>query len=134
MKQVKALIERGDDGTYGVYIKDNPLNYGIHGNGMTVQEAIEDFKQSYLDMKEIYEEEGDFFIEAEFTFSYDLPSFLQFYSKYFSYAALSRLTGVNETQLSQYVQGYRNPSPKTAKKIEEKLNDFGKELSQVKFV
>ncbi len=133
MKIVKAFIERGNDGTYGVYIKDNPLNYGIHGDGNSVQEAINDFEQSYIDMKSIYEEEGDEFIEAKFSYSYDLPSFLQYYSKYFSYAALSRLTGVNETQLSQYVQGYRNPSKKTAKKIEEKLNDFGKELSRVKF-
>lgn len=134
MKQVKAFIEKGNDGSFGVYIKESPLNYGIFGEGNTVQEAIDDFNQSYLDMKALHEEEGILFIEAEFTFSYDTVSFMQYYSKFFSYAALSRITGINETQLSQYVQGYRNPSPKTAKKIEEKLHAFGKELSQVEFI
>lgn len=133
---VKAFIERGSDGTYGVYVdlEDNTLNYGIHGDGETVEDAIDDFNQSYFDMKDIHQEKGEPFVEAEFVFNYDLVSFLQYYSKYFSYAAMSRITGVNETQLSQYVQGYRNPSTKTAKKIEERIHEFAKELSQVQFV
>lgn len=135
-KIIKAFIERGLDGSFGVYIdlEEDILNYGIFGDGNSVEEAVEDFKQSYVDMKKLYEDEGKEFVEAEFEYRFDLPSFLEYYSKYFSYAALSRLTGVNESQLSQYVHGYRNPSAKTAKKIEEKLREFGKELSQVQFV
>lgn len=39
MKKVKAFIERGNDGTYGVYIDllDKTLNYGIHGDGKTAK-------------------------------------------------------------------------------------------------
>ena len=45
MIKVKAFIERGNDGTYGVYVDldDNRLNYGVIGDGNTVSEAIQDF-------------------------------------------------------------------------------------------
>ena len=78
MNTIKAFIERGNDGTYGVYVdlEDNTLNYGILGEGNTVEEAIEDFKQGYLEMKMLYEEEKKPFVEAEFEFHYDTASFL----------------------------------------------------------
>jgi len=44
------------------------------------------------------------------------------------------VTGINRKQLSHYLTGHRQPSPKTVKKIEETLQAFGKELSQVNFV
>ena len=50
MNKVKAFIERGNDGTYGVYVdlEDDSLNYGIHGEGDTVKEAVEDFMMALL--------------------------------------------------------------------------------------
>ena len=70
MNKVKAFIERVADGTYSVYIdlEDDTLNYGIIGEGDTVEEAIEDFKLSYTDMKALYEEEGKEFQETTFEF------------------------------------------------------------------
>ncbi|MFC2467438.1 MAG: DNA-binding protein, partial [Capnocytophaga endodontalis] len=119
-----------------VYIDldDKTLNYGIHGEGETVEEALTDFKASYADMKALYKEEGKPFVEATFEFLYDLPSFLQHYSNVFSYAGLSRLTGVNQSQLSQYVQGYRKPTKRTSMKIQEKLHSLSQELRQIQFV
>lgn len=136
MKKVKAFIERGNDGTYGVYVdlEDNTLNYGIHGDGKTVAEAIEDFKSSYDEMKSFYAEEGKKFVEAEFVFLYDVASFLGYYGKILSLAGLERLTGVNQGQLSHYVTGHRKPSKRTIEKIENKLHEFGKELNQIEFV
>ncbi|WP_311320249.1 type II toxin-antitoxin system HicB family antitoxin [Capnocytophaga sputigena] len=136
MNKVKAFIERANDGSYSVYIDldDNTLNYGIHGEGETVEEALTDFKASYADMKALYKEEGKPFVEATFEFLYDLPSFLQHYSNVFSYAGLSRLTGVNQSQLSQYVQGYRKPTKRTSMKIQEKLHSLSQELRQIQFV
>lgn len=37
-------------------------------------------------------------------------------------------------QLSQYISGYRTPSPKTTEKIQTALHAFGKELSQLQLV
>ena len=136
MNRVKAFIERGSDGTHGVYVdlKNKTLNYGIHGDGETVKDAIEDFKACYLDMKNIYKEKGKHFVEAEFEFHYDTASFLSYYTSYFSLAGISRMTGIHQGQLSHYVNGTRNPSKRTIQKIDSCVRDFANNLSQVQFV
>ena len=136
MNCVKAFIEKGADNIYSVYVdlEDNTLNYGIHGVGDTKEEAIKDFLQAYEDMKEIYEEEGKPFVEAEFSFHYDVVSFLEYYNQFLTLSGLSKLTGINKAQLSQYIQRYRNPSPKTAERIQIALHSFADELKSVHLV
>ncbi|MDR2651285.1 MAG: type II toxin-antitoxin system HicB family antitoxin [Prevotellaceae bacterium] len=136
MNKVKAFIERGTDGTYGIYVDldDNTLNYNIHGEGKTVDEAMADFKAGYEEMKELHAEENKHFVEAEFEFCYDTASFLQYYTNYFSIAGLSRLTGINQGQLSHYVTGRRNPSKRTIEKIDNSIHLFAEKLNQVQFV
>ena len=118
MKKIRVFIERGNDGTFGVYMPDDDgLDWSVIGDGRTIDEAIEDFKSSYEEMKEYYAETGKEFKEVEFSFQYDVPSFLAYYKGLLTLAGLGRITGINERQLSQYVSGYRNPSAKTTKKM-----------------
>ncbi|OXA65571.1 DNA-binding protein [Flavobacterium aquidurense] len=132
--KAKVIIERGTDGSYGAYIGSDNIPFGIVGDGKTVEEAKEDFLNSYQEMKEYYKEENKNFIECEFEFSYDIASFLEYYGNIISLAGLERLTGVNQGQLSHYVTGRRKPSKTTVLKIEKKLHEFGKELNQVEFI
>lgn len=132
--KTKVIIERGSDGTYGVYIGSDNVPYGIIGDGKTVKEAIADFKNSYEEMREYYKEENKKFTECEFEYQYDVASFLEYYSNILSLAGMERLTGVNQGQLSHYVTGRRKPSKTTIVKIEKKLHEFGKELNQVEFI
>jgi hypothetical protein len=136
MKKIKAFIERGGDGRYGVYVDldDKSLNYGIHGEGYTVNEAVEDFHEGYLEMKESYERDGKPFAEAEFEFVYDTASFLKYYTQYFSLAGLSRMTGIHQGQLSHYVTGRRNPSNKTLQRIDRSVHTFAAGLSRAQLV
>ena len=135
MKTVRVFIERGKDGSYGAYMPDeNNLSYGVIGDGNTAAAAIADFKAVYEDIKASYQKEGHPFEEVDFVFSYDLPSFLVYYADLISYRGLSKLTGIAPAQLSQYISGYRNPSPKTTQKIQNALNSFGNELSQLQLV
>lgn len=136
MNKVKAFIEIGNDATYSVYpdLNDNTLNYGIHGDGNTPQEAIDDFLISYQEMKKIYENDGNYFVETEFEFLYDVPSFLRFYNQYLTLSGLGKLTGINKAQLSHYIQGVRNPSPATSQKIQTALHNFAGQLQQIQFV
>jgi hypothetical protein len=133
MRQVKAVIERASDGTYSIYSDADDLSYLITGTGKTVEEAKKCFEDGYADMKRYYEKEGKEFTEVEMCYCYDMASFLAYYSKVLSLAGLSRLTGVNPQQLSHYVTGRRNPSPKTVKKIMDSIHAFGKDLSTVQF-
>ena len=136
MISVKALIERGKDGTYGVYIdlNENRLNYCVIGDGKTVSEAIEDFYGCYVDMKKSFEKDNQHFQEAEFEFQYDTASFLGYYTNYFSLAGLSRLTGIHQGQLSHYVNGTRHPSKQTIQKIDTCIHRFANQLTRVQFV
>jgi len=136
MNTVKAFIEIGKDGTYSVYVdlKDDTLNYGIHGTGTTVKDAVEDFVSAYEAMKDFYRQKGKDFVEASFEYHYDMASFLQFYSTYFSLEGLSRMTGIHQGQLSHYVNGTRNPSKRTIQKIDTRVRDFANNLNQMQFV
>lgn len=135
IREVRVLIERGSDGSFGAYMPDdNNLSYGVIGDGDTAAAAIDDFKATYAAMRESFKAEGRPFEEVRFVFSYDLPSFLVYYAGLVSYAGLSKMTGISAAQLSQYVSGYRKPSAKTTARIQQALNNFGKELSQLQLV
>jgi hypothetical protein len=83
LETIRAFIEREDVGSYGVYVDlDNKtLNYGIHGNGKTAKEAVEDFIAAYVSIKEYHKQKGKKFAEAKFEYVYDTASFLAYYSK-----------------------------------------------------
>ncbi len=135
MEKVKVVVEKSSYG-FSAYMDsgDEKLDYGIIGEGKTAQEAVADFKDAYEDMKEYYESEGKVFIEAEFEFYFDAASFIQYYAYAFSLAGLQRITGINQKQLGHYVSGFRKPSTKTVKKIEDSIKKFTKELSAVHFI
>jgi predicted RNase H-like HicB family nuclease len=135
MKTVRVFIERGKDGFYSAYLPDvNSLPFGVIGVGDTVEATITDFKNVYEEMNEDAVASGETSAEAEFTFSYDVPSFLLYYADLISYKGLSKITGISPSQLSQYISGYRTPSPKTIAKIQAALNSFGEELSRLELV
>lgn len=130
-----AVIERGSDGTYGVYIESDNVPFGVLGEGKTVAEATADFNNSLEEMRAYYAEEGkEFPADLEFEFKYDTASFLQQYAYAFTLAGLERITGINQRQLSHYINGVRKPSEATTHKIEERLHQFGAEITSVRFV
>lgn len=122
------------DGSFSVYTKADDLPYGLNGNGDTLEQAKEDFLQGYEAMKEVYAKNGEEFEETEFAYAYDLPSFLQDYAFAFSLAGLERITGVNQKQLGHYISGYRKPSAKTTRKIEQSLHAFSRKLESVRLI
>jgi hypothetical protein len=133
--QVKATIERGDNGTYDVtmeYLSQIP--FGLLGQGNNVEEAIADFYNSYNEMKSFLAEKGEVYPPLEFHFVYDIPSFLKRYAYAFSLAGLGRITGINERQLSHYINGIRKTSLKTTLKIEQKLKEFAGEIAMLQFI
>lgn len=131
-----AVIERGNDGTYDINLEyREDISFGLLGQGNTVQEAVDDFYHAHDDMKAYYHEAGKPFPDnLEFEFVHDVSSFLESYSDKLSLAGLGRVTGINRKQLSHYLNGTRNPSKKTIEKIQKSLHEFGKEISQVRFI
>lgn len=132
MKKIKVYIERGKD-EYSAYMEDNDLDYGLIGEGQTVEETIRDFDLSYEGMRDYYREIGKPFEEIEYEFFYDTASFLAAYGKTFSLAGLEIITGVNQTQLGHYLHGRRKPTRKTIDKIQRGVERFARELTAVRF-
>lgn len=127
---VNVTIEKGKDGTYDAVMDySDKLSFGLLGQGRTIEEAKADFYNSRDEMKRFYHEDGlEFPEDLEFKFTYDTASFLAYYNQFLTLSGLSKLSGINKAQLSHYIQGVRNPSPKTAAKIEEALHRFAAEL------
>lgn len=131
MKQAKIIIERGSDGNFSCFVsEETPLKNGILGYGNTVQEAKDDFISAYNEAVEMFDETPN----VEFSFVYDIASFLQEFSKKLSLAGLQTITGINRKQLSHYVNGKSKPSKATVKKISEGINKFQQELQDISFM
>ena len=133
MRTVTAIIETGPDHGLSIYSDSQAYPYGIVGTGDTITDAKEDFFAAYEEMKACILENGEPFEEAEFIFRYDIPSFLQEFAFAFTLAGLERITGINQKQLGHYVSGYRKPSKKTIRKMEDGLHRFCEQLSMIHF-
>lgn len=126
--ELKAVITGGKD-QFGAWFEDLP---GIYGAGDTVEET----KASLLEGMLLYMEENEDLPnvlkgEYEIVYTFDASGFLKYYSKFISFAGMKEITGVNQKQLWNYANGYRNPNKETSEKIFNSINSFGKDLSQV---
>jgi hypothetical protein len=88
--------------------------------------------ESLEHMKNLYIKENKDFPDVEIEYVYDIQSFLK-YSP-FPLTWLSDATGINKKQLSHYATEHRNPSRATLTKIQNAVNKFVADYSQVCFV
>jgi hypothetical protein len=131
MKNVNIIVERGKDGI-AIYTEDAQVS----GFGSTIKEAEEDFRISAKLLVESATESSFTYNtnlagEYELAFSFDVRSFLEYYSSILTRSALSRLTGINERQLGHYIQGVSKPRKSQIEKIEQALHNLGNELSSI---
>lgn len=131
MEKLKIVIEKSSD-YYSAYAENCP---GVYGAGENVAETKEDVMKGLELFKKTTPELPDI-LKGEYEIEYhlDVPSFLTYYAGIFSKSALERLTGINQTQLTHYVSGYRRPTEKTVKKLDDAIRRLADELSQVHFV
>lgn len=130
MKEIEAHIESNGQGMYSVYVEEN-LPFGLIGEGFSIEEAKADFMAVYEGMREAHKKRTGEEVSYKFRFVTDMSAFLANYKYILSLAGLSKLTGVNKAQLSQYVCGTRRPSLKTQDKIKRAIAGLGKELMAV---
>ena len=126
-KLIKIIIQRSADG-FSAYAPDIK---GIYGMGDTPKEAQESILEYINLIKELNEDKNiPTALRGEYSLSYkyDLESFLNYYSKIFTNAALERITGINQKQIQHYSSGHRKPRKEQIKKIELALHKLGQEL------
>lgn len=133
MKQVAAIIERAEDGTYSVYCVDEIFS----GMGETIGDAKADMARQIAVYKETALKEGfryPDFLDGEYTIEYtvDALSLMNYYVKsgIFTLAALEKITGINQKQLWAYTSGTR-PRKAQAEKILSGFLRVAKDLDAV---
>ena len=129
-----ALIEKGKDGTFGIFTPD--IETTIIGEGTTVAEAKADFENSVQEIINAYREAGDE-LPAElkdihFVYKYDIASLFDYYS-FINVSKFAQVAGINASLMRQYRMG-QYISENQMRKIETTLNNVGKELSAIKLV
>ncbi len=107
---------------------------GIYAAGESVDAVKVDTLEAIRLIKENLPEErwpkqirGDFEIEWKF----DVPSFLEYYSNFISLAGMERMTGINQKQLSNYLNHRSVPRAKQADRILSGIHRFARELLSI---
>jgi len=118
------MIEKTDTG-FSAYCKDYPVYTTGHSFTELVNHAVEAMNLFLLD-------QGTQVTETNMEFEIDIPQFFQYYRVINSKFLASRI-GMNESLLSQYVNGVKKPSPTQAQRILQGIREIGQELSRLNF-
>jgi predicted RNase H-like HicB family nuclease len=128
-----ALIERGKDGTFGIFTPD--INSTIIGEGHTVEEAKADFENSFREIVASYRECGDELPDElkdiQFVYRYDVASLFDSYS-WINVSRFAKVAGINPSLMRQYRMGKTYISENQVSKIETTLHQLGNELAAIK--
>lgn len=136
-KKIDAVIERSNDGGYGIYC---PQLEGIilFGYGSTEEEAKEDLHNNVEALLENYEETGTPIPEVlnsgkiHFEYKYDFSGFFKAYP-IFNVSELATRVGINPSLLRKYKQGLAYASSKQREKIEAGIHNLANQLSTIRF-
>jgi len=135
MKLIKAIIEKGTDGYYSIYIPEIP---GLYGAGKTEDEAKDNLGEAIEMALEHIEETGDdtyysILSEAhEIEYAYDLSGFFKTFN-YFDVTALAERIGVNSSLMRSYKTGNKKASVMQKIKILNGIHSVANELHAVIF-
>jgi len=130
--RIMVVLEKTENG-YSAYIPDLP---GCISTGETISDVrnnirdavdfhLEGIQIENLPIPEKYDREFDL------SFKMDIASLFEWFSGILTKSGVSRLTGMNQSLISQYVSGSKSPSDKQTKRIERALHNLGQELLEI---
>ncbi len=134
-KQLTAIIEKGIDNNYSIYL---PQIAGLYGTGETEQEAKSELLEAINSAKEYAEEENDWseyeLLKNSFTieYKYDLSGFFKTFD-FFDVSSLANYIGLNASMLRRYKTGKSKASDKTKHKVETGIHSIAQQLSMAHF-
>lgn len=130
-----ALIEKGKDGTFGIFTPE--IKSTIIGEGNTVAEAKADFLNSANELLNYHKETGsqvpEELINIEFEFKYDIASLFNYYS-FINVSQFAKAAGINPSLMRQYKTGHQYISENQVMKIEIALHKIAREFAEIKLV
>ena len=121
-KKIAFTVEKTDTG-FSAYSEAYP----VYTTGKSFTELL----SNAVEAMNLFLSENDSQIaENNITFEIDLKQFFQYY-RVINSKFLARRIGMNESLLSQYVQGRKKPSAAQTNKILLGIQEIGRELSSI---
>ncbi|MFT3904565.1 MAG: type II toxin-antitoxin system HicB family antitoxin [Niabella sp.] len=134
MKKIKVLVEwSGDNFSAGT----GEINGLVFATGKTLDEVKDNFAEALKFHIEGALEDGDklpsFVAKGRYKLDYDLQAsaMLHLADGLITRSALSRVTGINEKQLSHYLTGHRKPRPEQNEKIAAGIVNINEQIKQL---
>lgn len=134
MKKIKVLVEwSGDNFSAGT----GEINGVVFATGKTLDEVKKNFADAFQFHIEGALEDGDklpaYVVKGKYKLDYDLQAsaMLHMADGLITRSALSRVTGINEKQLSHYLTGHRKPRPEQNEKIAAGIVNINKQINQL---
>lgn len=126
MKPLTFIVEKTSTG-FSAYAEDFD-KYPVGTTGQTVTEL----KSNILEAINLHQDhhKGRLIETRDIILKYDLSNFFEFY-KEINAKSLAKRVGMNQTLLSQYINGKKEPSTKQVYKILQGVRALGKELSDL---
>ena len=124
-KKIRFVVEKTDTG-FSAFCKD----YSVYTTGQSFTELLSHAVEA---MNLFLSEKGSQVTEANVEFEIDIPQFFQYY-RVINSKFLARRIGMNESLLSQYVNGLKKPSAAQTNRILTGIREIGQELSNLNFI
>ena len=135
MENILVVLEKTDN-NYAAYIPELEGCVATGSNIQEVKNSLEEAVSFHLDgLRESGTEIPDVF-QKDFNFNYrmDMESFFEWFQGVLTKAGISKLTGMNQSLVSQYANGFKKPGKKQIERIQNAIHAFGQELQQVQFL
>lgn len=104
---------------------------GIYAAGESIEAVKADTERAIAAIKEtLPKDQWPVQLKEDYKVEYklDAQSFLSYYKGFLSLAGLERITGINQKQLSNYLNNRSTPRPKQVERINEGVHKFAEEL------
>lgn len=133
MKHIPVTVEKASDGYFWCRTTEE-INGDtmLSGCGKDVEHAKDDLLGCYHEAKADAEENGKAFEEVDFTYTFDLVSFFNYFS-FLNVTDIAKRAGINPSLMRQYTSGLKNAGEKTYKRISACMADITKELTAASF-
>jgi len=134
LQSVIVILEKSNT-NYSAFI---PELDGCIATGGSIQETVANIEEAVRIHLEGMKEEGLkipelFNNDYKLIYKIDFESLFDWFSGVLTKSGISKLTGMNQSLLSQYANGIKTPSTKQSKKIEQAIHSFGEELLSIQF-
>lgn len=122
LTKVKFIVEKTDSG-FSAFSKEYP----VFTSGNTFTELLRNALEA---MNLFLEDQNQQLSGKDIEFEIDLQQFFQYY-RVINAKFLAERIGMNESLLSQYVQGRKKPSSRQTNKILLGIQEIGQELTNI---